>query len=285
MFKAVTPEARAWLGAADACEALELPHELASLSVNLERIEAERANVEAELGPVTAAEKFVAGEDLAAAVELAEEEAEEARHRHETRRTIAAARDLARGALTRWVALHRHELIVDVARPAVAALLDEGRTLAGKLADYGPDYDEARIVRTATKPQLEAWRRVVELDEGYQATHTAWRSTWKAASITGGIPGAPRATVKLGQAPPGLLYWQEPELVSPLMRGEQHNRRGRPLAIPVDLLRVVAEPADAGFRLASLDEVPHAIAERRRAEQLERQAERLERRGGRTLAR
>lgn len=280
----VTPEARAWLRAADTA-GVELPAEVAEARDNMTRLEAELAALPQVEKPPTAAQLAASGLSLDKATAEHERLTMEMARRKSVLDSASPAIRLARGRLSRLVAEQRDDLIVGI-RPTLTALVDEARPLAHELAAFAPKYDAEAIARKATPKQLKAFQNAVELETKFGALMAAWRSSFKAANAPGGFASPSKV--------PGFdvrwvdqvhRYWERPEHVAnPRLNGTYLGKRGYPVAIEPTVLSVACEPEAAGLRLCTVRELKDAFETERLAKVEEARALVRQQRGGRAMS-
>jgi hypothetical protein len=251
MGHTLNDETAAWLRARDA--GLELPPDVQAAAERLEGIEAELASLPT-VDVKTPSELAAQGVPLDKAQSEAAKAAQKAAAAETARRSGIDARDVARLGLNRAVTTHREELVL-AARPLVDALIEKARPFAEALAPFAPAYAPGDIVRRGDAAALEAWQAAQEIEREFGLLISAWRASTRAA----GKANQPDA-IDHREIPQASLYWARPELVaSEALTGKKLNRRGRPVAIAPDVLNVAAESPEAGFRLASSQEIRAAF--------------------------
>jgi hypothetical protein len=146
------------------------------------------------------------------------------------------------------------ELVAGPLRDLVADLLTAATKPAGKLARFAPYFDRDAILETGTPDELKAFQTAATLQQTFDVALAVWDRTLT-QQFANGRHRTRRA--HLPDGPAGFAVWQRPDLVhdDQLRDGiDQHGRRG-PRTYVVDLLRIVAAPTDAGYRLATADEI------------------------------
>jgi hypothetical protein len=266
----VNQDAESWLRAHEVA-GVELPGDIIEARDNLARVEEERAALPGVEIPKPArlVSEGLSLEEATATVQKAESEA--ARWA-ESRDIVTTARDIARTRLNRLVKEHRDDLIVG-ARPVVDAIIEQARPLSATLADFAPDYPPAALVRKGNAKQLTAYQKSEELEGKFGTIMAAHRASMKAA----GRGGQPHCDLIRG-ARPVDKFWANPGLVvSNRLNGTRRNQFGKLVAIQPRVLSVAAEDPEAGFRLASVQDLievekaaRHAVVEEHRANRLGR---------------
>lgn len=276
----LTTEAGAWLRAADVAGA-GLPDDIEEARANLERLEAE-VRALAPVGKVpTTAELAASGLSLEQATEERARLAEEAERRREAHEAARPALAIARDRLSRLVAERRDELIVGI-RPLLTALVDEARPYAETLAPFAPKHDAGAIVRRGKPEHLKAYQAAAELETRFGAVMAAWRASFQASTRQGGLPSPSKVPgFDPREVDQAHRFWERPELVAnERLNGTHLNPYGRPTPIEPTVLSVANEPAEAGFRLATLREL-RDVSEAGRLARLAEAQEQLARRRGR----
>lgn len=253
----VTPEATAWMRAADTA-GVPLTPEVAEARATWERIKAE-ADALARPSEVPSVTALAAG-----GMGLAEASAEHERLKAEMARiseAAANARPAIQGAQLRLslaAATTRDELIVG-ARPVLAALVDAARPLAETLAPFAPEYKAEAIVRGASPAQLKAYQKAQEMEAVFGTVVAAWRASFKATVNlgNGGHPSPARvANFDYRWVPQGHRFWENPGRVrEPRLSGTYLNGYGREVSVQPTVLAVACEDAEAVFRLATVHEL------------------------------
>jgi hypothetical protein len=173
---------------------------------------------------------------------------------------LVTARSFKADRLNRAVVEHLDDLVL-ATRPVVTALVEEARPLVPKLDRFARGGHKAEdIVAKATAPELRAYQAIMTLQARLDAIHAAWAKVYMSparvsrtgeVSYTPGVPGWHASETRREH-----FYWTEPRLVgNPRCNGQALSRSGAQAPISKSLLLVAAEPAEAGFRLAVMDDL------------------------------
>jgi len=198
--------------------AITPPAELAGLIANLTRLEAQYEVVAAQVaGEIDVIAETVRGLDPLDSVRDARELEEQAADLVESQRVAHGAVKRLQSEIGFWAARNR-KLLVDLANERAQAIIVKAAPLAAKLSDAAPAYDPAAIAAHATKPQLDAWREILDLDTQFQTLLEATMGTWWAATTRQGqAPGAERLPGTLRASKPGGVHvWARPHDVTEL---------------------------------------------------------------------
>lgn len=152
----------------------ELPKELLEEKAAAERIENELSNLP-EINPAEAGEKLVA-DTVAAAIKGATlpdagqlvTDVDKAEAVEVRRATLRSALDRFNFERARKLPGYVGRIISEYLRPALETLLDDARTLAPMLTEYGAEPDVSTMLDAPKKAQ-QAWRRFLELSARYDA--------------------------------------------------------------------------------------------------------------------
>jgi hypothetical protein len=247
----ISSEAAAWMRAADQTKELRLPQAVLEARANVERIEAELA----ELGPVIEVpptHQLVAdGTPLAEAGAEQERIAKEASEREAIREVGQAALYGAYNRLNAAVAAVRDEL-VGAATGIACKIVNEARPHAETLAPLGPRFSQGDLVHQGDAKMLKAFQAVAALERRFGMLAAAARESFKAEVI---VPGA----FDEREVPESSWYFEEPSLVKDdALAGVELNKRGMPKTISPDVLSLAREDGAVGFHFPRLREIAAA---------------------------
>jgi hypothetical protein len=249
----LTSESQAWLRSTQA--GVELPPEVQQACERLEKADREMEPLGADLPVSKASELVTGGMPLAKAQAEAAKSAAKAADRVELREIAKAGRDGARFVLNRVVGAHRDELVLGI-RPLVTDLIDQGRPHAEVLAEFAPNYAAADLLHRGTPDHMVAYQEAVELERRFGLLMAAWRASFRAESARS------RGRVDVREVAQARWFWANPEFVmNDRLNGTHLNKHGIPTAIEPTVLGCASEPAEAGFRLATLGELAVIFAE------------------------
>ena len=257
----VSTEATAWLRAADTA-GVELPSEVKEARERLEKVDGELAALPKPTPAPTPEALVASGVPLDKATDESERLAREAELLAETYRVARGAQDQCRRAVNRAVVAHRDELVLGI-RPLVTAIIEEARPHASELEPFAPEYAAAALMRRASAKQLKAFQKADELEAKFGVLISAWRASFKAHAKRAGA-------FDVREVDQSRWYWENPAIVgNDALNGQRRNRYGVTIRIQPTVLGVASEPAEAGFRLATLDELEeiYAVAHRARVEE------------------
>jgi hypothetical protein len=244
----LSQEAQAWLRAT--AVGVELPAAVGEVHERLEKVEAEREALGGPLEVPTPSKLVAAGVPLDKAQAEHEKKKAEAAGKEELRRVAEEGRHGVRFMLNRRVIEHRDALVMQL-RPLIDDVVRRSRPLAETLAPFAPGYTPGDVVRRGDAKALKAWQDAEVLEQEFGVLIAAWRASLKAATALG-QPG----WIDVREVPDAALYWTRPEVVTnPALNGEKLNRSGHPVKIAPTILGVAAEPEEAGFRLATVEEL------------------------------
>jgi hypothetical protein len=221
------------------------------------------AKVEGELDAlggmpeVTSAESLMTGEGMALVKAQAEhrKQAEKAAKWTEARLIGQGEAAAARLNLNRVMAAHRDELILSI-RPLVSALVEQARPEAETLARIHPNFAPGDIVHQGGPEHLLAFQAATVLERTFGLLVSAWRYSLREENYRS------QGRVDVADVPQASLYWSNPGAVAcDRLNGTRMNRFGQLTKIEPTLLLVASEPAEAGFRLASIPELIEVHAE------------------------
>ncbi|MGI8775303.1 MAG: hypothetical protein ACR2KQ_09900 [Actinomycetota bacterium] len=211
--------------------------------VELEKIHADESTVQAELDAVAKEIREAPAPEITDAAEMLA--ASEAQERLAARSAALIARRSGIGfQLRAWHVEHREQLLTDVLRPAVAAIIKEAaEDLLPTLRPYAPDY-AVESVLDGTAKEHAAWKRARYLDEKFQLLLGVWVSCWQAATAhpahAASVPG-----YLCPQLPGGLHAWEDSWAIS---RGISHPVRD---GLCTELLAVAEHHGTGRYRLIS----------------------------------
>jgi hypothetical protein len=254
----VNPEVTAFLRAADVA-GVKLPADIAEARERMDKVDEALASLPALESVPHPAKLMAQGASLEEAKAESARQKEEALAQADSRRIALDAQSRVRRELNRLVAEQRDELIVSL-RPTVNALIQECRPHAQTLAGYHPEFDERALLRNATPAELKAWQAAAELEKKFGVLIAAWRAAFKASRRR---PGG----FDVREVGEEQKFWEAPALVdSAYLNGTRRNRQGGQAAIQPNLLGVASEPAEAGFRLATIGDLAGIYAARLQAQ-------------------
>ena len=118
----------------------------------------------------------------------------------------------------------------------------------------------AAVVAKATAKELRAYQAVMALQARFDVIHKAWTGSYMTPArvrVVGEVSNAKGQfswqAMDMGKE---FFYWDEPALVgNPRLNGQMLSRTGRPAPVSTSLLLIAAEPEDAGYRLATFDDL------------------------------
>jgi hypothetical protein len=142
----------------------------------------------------------------------------------------------------------RDALIAGPMRDAVADLLKQAKSAAGKLQAFAPDYPPA-LLETANESELKVWRQSRQLQRDFDVLVRAWSTSWYQATCHRGRAGE-LGTQFNPSRPGGWFAWVTPDDVI-----DERLRSGH----DVEVLRVAS--ASSEHRLLSPGELMPLIAE------------------------
>lgn len=231
---------------------IDLPEQVTTILDRLDRLDRLAATIEAPEAPEATNRRLDRGDDpLDVAADLRDYEQAKALTA-DAHRLIRDTREAALVRLLPQVILEQRDNIIEgPIREKVAALIDEARSHAEALASYAPTFDGGHVAAHGTPKQLKAYQAAVALQATYDALVSVYRAlvTPKAA----GNVYSPH----IG----GEGAWEHPEAVPAEHRGK--HRRQDPhhddrTPAPSSVLLIASQPAEAGYRLASIRELHEA---------------------------
>lgn len=173
---------------------------------------------------------------------------------------LVSARAFKAAALNRAVEDNLEALVL-AARPTVTEIVEEARPLVPKLDRFARGgYAAEQIVAKATAAELRAYQNVMALQVRFAAIHKAYVGSYATPARVSRVGEVSHTPGVMGWSAmdlnPAHFYWAEVALVAnPRCNGQALTRTGRPAPPSTSLLLIAAEPAEAGFRLATYSEL------------------------------